>query len=64
MNEMNDKKESRLSPVDLLFWGGCFLISLGLGLLWGLPVGLISGGASCLTGSYLSDAGKRGGREP
>ena len=62
MNEKNDKKETRWSSVDLLFWVGCLLISAGLALQWGLPVGLIAGGASCLADSYLSDAGKHDGK--
>lgn len=63
MSEVKTLKEKRWSSVDLLFWSGCLLIAAGLGLLWGLPAGMISGGAACLTGSYLTERSGQGREE-
>jgi hypothetical protein len=49
-----------IGPVGLLFWAGCVLMTAGVTLWWGSPAGLLSGGALCLLGSFLSD-GNGGG---
>lgn len=41
--------------VDVLFFAGAALVSLGVGLLAGLAAGLISAGVFSLAAAWLSD---------
>lgn len=52
-------KQRRWGAVDVLFWLGGGLVSLGVGL-WALPAaGLVAAGTFCLLGAYLSDGASR-----
>lgn len=54
------RKWRRLSTVDVLFFLGAALISVGLGLWIAPPAGLVTAGAFSLAASFLSDDGKGG----
>lgn len=56
------KLTSQVTAVDVLFFTGAALLSLGAGLAAGLPVGLMVSGGFCLLASVLSDR-KDGGKQ-
>lgn len=43
--------------VDALFYAGCLLVSVGVGILLGAAAGLIAGGAGLIAASALNDGG-------
>jgi 4-hydroxybenzoate polyprenyltransferase len=45
--------------IDILFWTGAALISVGLGLWFGLGPGLAAAGVFCLAASVLVEQGEK-----
>lgn len=58
-------KNKRSVVVDILFFLGAALISIGIGLWVHFAAGLVSAGVFCILGSFLTDTGsvKNGGDE-
>lgn len=54
------KKKKRISAVDILFFLGALLISMGVGLWICVGAGLISSGLFSLAASYLADKSETG----
>ncbi len=49
------KKDKKFNFVDVLFFLGAALISLGVGLWICTEAGIVSSGLFCMIGSYLAD---------
>lgn len=56
---MKDRKQSKWTAVDTLYWIGAGLVSLGLGMV-ALSLGAMALGGFCLFGAYAAD-GREGG---
>lgn len=46
-----------LPVVDVLYYTGCLMVSIGIGLYEGLAAGLIAGGIALIASSIFNDGG-------